>query len=725
MKKIILFNLFLLFGLTLFAQSKLSPDTRVLVSTLKSKDGDMNNFRIRSMGSQKYVSAYVYLNDSSGEKELENLGVKVNTRTSEIVTALIPVDRIEAVAALEAVKYVQIGTKVHQLMDKVRTATMADSVFAGHDLPQAFMGTGVVIGVIDGGFDYGHPAFYNLDKNAFRVKRVWNQNDQGGTPPEGFTYGTELKTEEEILNAGCDRNDATHGTHVAGIASGADTLKNTYFGVAPDADLVFVSMSKQNQAASNVEISDGIKYIYDYAESVGKPCVINMSLGTHVGPHDGTSSFDKIADILQGKGKLLVGAVGNEGDKLMHVSKTFGENLKDSLSTFIQFIPGIAAGNIDIWGDEDMKFTLQFHVYKTSTNKICKYFDIIDVSDPDGNEVLHSLSMAKDYVKGTIHVVTEISPINNKPHAYISLGVSAVDGDCYVAISIKPQTPGSVNVWTEAAMTTFDNYYVPGYVKGNNSSTAGEIGGSGKKIISVGAYTSKNRYNDFSGQAYSTKEKLDRLVSYSSCGPTPDGRMKPDITAPGSMVASAISNYYRSAVVANKVNWQGEEYIYGFMEGTSMAAPCVTGILATWLQASPDLTPERVRRILKETAIRDSYTGEIPDGDNKWGFGKINAWEGIKAVLLPDGIEMVSSSNIPGIVIMQSGESCRILFTKELGETFVLVYDLNGMLVHRLNMGKTTAGEELSVNLGDLSKGLYIVKVQSNQALATSKISVK
>ncbi len=132
------------------------------------------------------------------------------------------------------------------------------------------------------------------------------------------------------MSARVDTEGEYHGSHVAGIATGADK-KSGYHGVAPDADIVFVSFGQ-----NSVDIPNAVKYIFDYAESVGKPCVINMSLGSHMGPHDGTSTIDRFFDSVVGPGRILVGAAGNEGGKRLHVHKTFTEDDK-TLKTILGF----------------------------------------------------------------------------------------------------------------------------------------------------------------------------------------------------------------------------------------------------------------------------------------------------------------------------------------------------------------------------------------------------
>ncbi|MFR0835150.1 MAG: hypothetical protein ACLSG8_02135 [Barnesiella sp.] len=96
-------------------------------------------------------------------------------------------------------------------------------------------------------------------------------------------------------------------------------------------------------------MTDAIKYIYDYADEQEIPAVINMSLGTEMGPHDGTSLRDIMADEMAGEGRILVGAAGNNGLVDMHISKTFTLE-DDTLFAGVAFLEGFSGvGEIQVW----------------------------------------------------------------------------------------------------------------------------------------------------------------------------------------------------------------------------------------------------------------------------------------------------------------------------------------------------------------------------------------
>src|SRR5690606_10063117 len=124
-------------------------------------------------------------------------------------------------------------------------ATRVDSVHAGLGaLPSQFHGKDVVVGIIDAGYDYRHPALFDTTGAAYRVKRIWEQVVTG-TPPTGFTYGNEIADSLSMWIAGSDM-PISHGAHVSGIAAGSgygSVGNNQYRGIADAADIVLVGIT--------------------------------------------------------------------------------------------------------------------------------------------------------------------------------------------------------------------------------------------------------------------------------------------------------------------------------------------------------------------------------------------------------------------------------------------------------------------------------------------------
>lgn len=695
------------------AQTKISPYTARLVKTIEKAE-------LR----QTYIPAYIHVDSDFDVSQLHKLGVKTNLVLSNVLTARIPTGSIEQVAALDGVRYVDAGTAAKPMMNVVRQATGIDDVHAGTGLTGTFTGTGVVVGVIDQGFQYDHVTFYDSDLSNLRIKRVWEQDWTGGTAPEGYSYGGEITTADELAYYSGDVTSSSHGSHVAGIAAGAYSSDGSaYYGAAPDADIVLVSYGETTD--NNVNLSDAVAYIFDYAEQQGKPCVVNLSLGTQMGPHDGTSSFDIVCDALQGEGRLLVGSVGNFGAYNCHVSKTFSSYSDEPLQTLVSYNDDVEdGGEIDVWGSEDMGMTVQVFIY-----------DKYSGTKKDSVEVSASLAAtgSADYTwqsnaTGSVTITSEVNPLNNKPHIYISLDITRFKSKSCVGIAIKPMTAGEVHAWTDGNYIVFTDDGEAGMTCGDNDYTLAEIGGTGTNIISVGAYITRDyMWYETDTTPISIGETLGDLGSFSSHGPTVDGRLKPFITAPGGAIVSALNSndaYISSQYVVKTVTQNSSSHYFGLMEGTSMAAPVVTGILATWLQANPSLTPDRAKEIIKATAVQNEYTGEIAgEGDDRWGHGIIDAWNGIKeCVNDAAGVSNIVADNNGTAMYWAGNGLCRLLFTAATGNVSIDLVTADGRLVGSYTAEQFDAADEISIEVPQTGHGVYLLRVKGNDVNKTYKI---
>lgn len=600
----------------------------------------IDRFNLIFIGNELFVNSFLIVSEEFDNSEFESKGGLVNSKSQNIVTASVPVNRLNEVIQVDGILYVQIAEKVERAMDAARNSTWVNWVHQGLQLPQAYFGTGVVIGVIDGGFDYTHPNFFDgTGSNNYRVKRVWEQNATSGTPPSGYSYGRELTTQTNILNAQRDVTNNSHGTHVAGIAGGAGGGANTtYMGVASQSDLVFVSTTM-----TDIGVADGIAYIINYANSVNKPCVINMSLGKHIGPHDGMSAFDQYCDGIVGNGKILVGSAGNEGANPLYIGKTYTSS-DNTLYSFVQF-PNSSNGTngvtfIDIWGNPNQNYDVAVNIYNTNTNSFEDWTPYIQANS---NSTFNYTLYDNDFFAPDpciVTIATSLYPVNNKRNVQILIDHTAQDDNYRWAMVEIIASTGQTKMWAATGGAQFTNAGKPlPWLTGSTNSTIGEVGGTGNSIISVGAYTSKNAWTAYNGAPQSTTGTIGAIASFSSKGPTADNRTKPDITAPGNILASSVSRFDASYTSTSPRTVSGvtngtNTWWFGMMEGTSMASPMVTGIIALWLQAYPYLNPTQALNLVKQNAWTDSYTGTIPlTGNNTWGWGKIDAHEGLVDLL--------------------------------------------------------------------------------------------
>lgn len=706
MKFTYLFIMTLLAFTNVWGQSKVSPFT---ANYMKK-----HHAVTRSVTEDDVVSGYLHTEGISDVASLQNLGVKVNLQLDGILTVRMPLSAIPSLQQLPFVKYIQIGTPVHPMMDKARLSAGVDKVHSAEGLQMPFTGKGVVVGIIDGGFDYTHPAFIDDATGDLRIKRVWEQGSTKGAVPAAFGYGVELTSEEAILAAGADVSTQSHGTHVAAMATGTfRTEDNPYYGIATDADIVLVS--KGAITANSANISDAIAYIYNYADSVGKPCVINMSLGWHQGPHDGTSAFDQVADQLQGPGRVLVGSMGNYGNDAVHVSKYFTGAEDTPLQSMISYkiTPSKTniGGEIDIWGDKGMAFDLKIVAVRTNDGSELFASELMNVAAAEG--VTKEITLSARGISGNVLVTTEVNPLNGKPHAFVTLGVESRAMAMTVGIEVIPRSAGTVHAWTDAVYTTFETDVPAGWTPGDKERTLCEIGGTGNGIISVGAYVTSNTYTELgSSQIKKTDEKLGELATFSSVGPTVDGRMKPDVIAPGTFIVSAVNSYdsYKSSYpTASAFVWNDRTYNYAYMQGTSMAAPFVSGVVATWLQACPSLDSGLLRSVFQKTAVNDEFTNSLTCG-----YGKIDAYAGLKEVLnLAAKIEGVEDASSANILVRRTSHGLCLCFTRPMEDPVVQLYDASGMLLHSQSFTAVEAGQILSLPFASLPCGFYLLRVGS------------
>lgn len=442
---------------------------------------------------------------------------------------------------------------------------------------------GLVVGVFDSGFDYTHPAFLDAD-GRLCISRVWEQGTDG-RHPEGYDYGLELTTSQDIMAAGADTDEQSHGSHVAARAL-------QYAGTCDGTELVIVA--KTAARLDEQQLRDGIRYIFDYAESVGKPCVINLSLGNNMGPHDGTSEFDRFVDSIVGPGRIIVGAAGNSGASTCHLS-TDGAPLRSFL---IYRTEKSTQGTVDIWGSRGMQYSVQLCATQYVNGNVSSQSEVVVVGG-EAQPQTYVWAPSTGRLKGTFTFVSEISPLNDCPHARLDIDQTSAAMNYDLAVCITPLTAGTVHAWADDITSSFHNRDRADYAMGDNLYTIKELGSTADSIISVGAMDTAHQ-----------------IIAMSSHGPRIDGTVKPNVYAFGDNVESALNSfdrYQETYPYTRTVTREGRDYHYGLMTGTSMAAPMVTGIVGTWLRHNPRLTPGGAMAMMDPDRLIDPERG-LSDG---------------------------------------------------------------------------------------------------------------
>lgn len=676
---------------------KLSPDTRLRIENRGKK------FAARISDEQaETMRVFIAFEKGFDLNSLLIPGVTLQSVFEKVVTADATVAAIRQLAEMDGVRYIQMASDTKLLNDWGRADLHVDDVHSntGNALTQGFTGKGVVVGMIDLGVEYGHHAFYASDGSGLRIRRAWQQNDFNGPHPAGYDYGRELTSEAEMLLQTYDSKSDFHGSHTMGTAAGGGDLPTKYYGMAPDADIVFVSFNSQD----NTTIADGIKYIFDYADEMDMPCVINMSIGSHHGPHDGTSFLDQIIDEMSGPGRIIVGACGNEGESRMHASKTFTESDK-TMKTMLTFSDKQShkLHYLDIWGTPGSNLKVRMAVFNSLKGQLVDQGNVFDTNNPNQSVVGYFTYMNNQGIDMDAMVYGEINPENNSPHVWVEAEVLEMGQGRMPGLIIEGDPGATVHVWNEG-LHEFSSNNKSGFTDGDQNCTVGEVGGTAKRIISVGSYDSREsipvqRNYKIDMSSLSTYQQYRHSV-FSSYGPTADGRIVPTVVAPGMPVISALNRYAMSSEeIADfhsdyTTGPDGRKYYYFYNMGTSMSAPHVAGIVALMLQANPELTPEQAKDIMQSTADTWAEMGEVPN--NSYGAGRINALNCVKEALAlgdPGSVEAVDVAD--NSTRVWGSDGMIHVLTPAVGAT-LRIYSVTGAILHEQTLDSTSADIDAS-----------------------------
>jgi len=634
-------------------------------------------------------------------------GVTVQSVSGNIIVVEMPLSKISEISRWEHVKSVKASLERQLLLNKSYLETRLNLVHQGLGLDTTYEGEDVVVGIIDSGIDEEHPDFN--DSEGSRILYLWDMSGSGNAP-SGFTYGREY-TKADIDAGNCYQTDGYsgqgHGTHVAGIAAGNGRAKSGYIGAAPKADIIFVKGFRNSAGFSDGDVINGCKYIFQKASAIGKKAVINLSLGGHVGPHDGTTSFEKGLSNLTGQGKIIVASAGNEGEDDIHLSYTTGgSDLATSKQTVFSVSTGVSLCFIDLWYPSGT-VNVSLKAYQKSNGNVLATLDpaIKPGEYAEGNFTVGSTTYAKYYIDAT----NTSDPGNGYNEALIVLSTEGVYDPTDVYWGLITYGTGTLDAWISngvflnASGTEVEN-------PDNDKSIA--IPGTCKDVFAVGSYVTKNTWVSMDGNTYiQTGATIDELSTFSSHGPSYDGRLKPEITAPGEVIVAALSGdlLLGSEIPKSHVISGGELRKF---QGTSMAAPQVTGTIALLLQKHPIANYDTLLTSFKSTSVSDSKTGSTPN--YLWGYGKMDAYEAFMAMGESENVQD-NSSGILSRNILASNNLSSVLIPYAIPESessLMLkldIFDVLGRKVRSFSIQKNKTF--ISVDLSSFASGMYFYRV--------------
>lgn len=655
-------------SLAMIANDKFSAPTQLFLQNYAngiSQQASKSVFsKTKAINGEETMDCFILLNSKS-TAQLKALGVTITGEFDDVVTALVPMSKVEQVANLDIVKQIAVAQTAQAYTDQAKNVTKAYQAWNGtsNGLPQNYRGTGVVIGVIDTGMDFNHRFFYDSSGNT-RVKAVYLPNAtsaNGGTAPQVGTTtlsGYHYTTPAQIAALTTDDNAESHGTHTTGCAGGSQV--GNYGGMAPDCDLVMCGLGDN---LSQTSIVNSAKYIANYAKSVGKPCVISISLGSNMGPHDGSSyicrAYDQVATQY---GAVILLSSGNEGDAYGYAKKTLSSE-SDAFAIFHESATGAAnvggssyygAAYMDIWGRTNDQLKLKVLVVNRNTGAIVYTSDEITSST--------TLNNFGSYFNSSSNVEISFSSSNNRKNIFIHPTMSGAKNSNYRLAYIVTSTAGNtIDAWCEGGSAS--RIAISGNISGYTLSLGQQDGTMsddicGSKTISVGAMASRTSYNGY--------YNINDVAYFSSYGTDVKGTDHPLITAPGHVVISSLNGYdsYNGQYgTSYSVSFNGRTHKWGEMSGTSMSTPIAAGVVALYLQANPELDVNGVKDAIANTAT--AYVNPTSPPKQR-GYGIINALSGISYIL--------QQSALPRIIASKT----EVNMTGYVGDTITTTVNLEG-----------------------------------------------
>ena len=643
MNRLIVFLLFIFTSLGIIAQrpryEKMSPFVReAMASALATK------LFTRSQSDDRLLTAFVRIDGNSAEV-LRQYGCKELARVGDISIAAIPLSNLGALSCGKQVKRIETGRRCSIQMDTTRLVVNAEKVYTSEGLSQSYTGHGVVVGVQDIGFDLTHPNFYSADMSQYRIKALWDQLSRD-TIGSTLYVGRDYVGRDALLELGhpIDGETQTHGTHTAGIAAGSGAEGNgavsPYRGMACDADLVLVDNAADN--ASLIDPRDyykftyatdalGFKYIFDYAERMHQPCVINFSEGSSQDFHGYDQLYYELLAKLIGPGRIIVSSAGNDGARNSYIHKNIG---KERAGAFIM-------GNekrFSCTAKSKQTFTFRVSVYDNVASP-----QIVDISTVNVCNAQDSLLTDSLLVGGKKYIWRVLA----YPNSY---DTSETAYDIQISSPSKLGDSPQVSLQVMGRDADIELYRMSGYMFPHSLDPVLDAGdcrytifspSSSPDVICVGSTSYRTQFVNYLGEkkVYDSGQKGIRS-SFSAMGPTLDGRIKPDVMAPGQNIISSYSTFFINnpknvnASVKSDVRhfeYNGRTYAWNANAGTSMSAPVVTGAIALWLQADPTLTPADCLEIFAKTCTH--YDASLSYPNNLYGYGQIDVAAGLREVL--------------------------------------------------------------------------------------------
>lgn len=504
-------------------------------------------------------------------KQYANEVTEIVELYNEYAIVTVPETMINRVAEWPEVEYIE---KPKRLYFQIARAKSASCISLVQVPPLGLTGKGVLVGIVDSGIDYRHPMFISRDGTS-KIRYFWDQSAEG-IPPKGYTIGNEW-TQEMLTEALLDTENqrvpdvSGHGTGVAAIAAGNE-------GVAYESEIIAVRLGqpRKDSFPRTTELMQAVNYVIEKALEIGQPIAVNLSFGNTYGSHAGNSLVETYLNDMANYWKsVIVVGTGNEGNAAGHTE----ENLTEGRNVDVPFVV------------QNYETSLNIQIWKSYLDDI-----LLELVSPSGERAgyFQPILGAQRFTLGRTEILLyygEPSPYS----VYQEIFVDFLPRESYLdsgqwRFRLVPQkiVDGRVNFWmpTHTTLNSGTRFLNP------TPEHTLTIPATADKVIAVAAYDSiRGTYADFSGRGYTT-----------------NGNVKPDLAAPGVGIRTAAPN---------------NQYVY--VDGTSFAAPFVTGSAALLMQYGiingndPFLYGEKVKAYLQYGAKPLQGFQNYPNPQIGWG----------------------------------------------------------------------------------------------------------
>lgn len=605
---------------------------------------ELHNY-LKSISANEMVPLLVEGDQDQIPEIVEQLNGTVRLKVNNLFSIEIPAQNVRTFAAEDAVKLIEFTTaSPKSLSDTMLINSRADLVHQMQaPLRQNYSGKGVLLGVIDSGIEIEHPDFQDSLGNT-RILKIWDQRAAYNASRQAgnYTYGVEWDSTD--INSGiCTHDDNPaeygHGSNVTGAAASNGLANGNLKGIASKVNIVSVAtdFSKVNWLQT---VAEAIDYIFAQADSLNMPCVINASIGTYSGSHDGEDIAARMIDqmIKQKSGRALVAAAGNAGAIPFHLQHNVNNDTLFSWFSYHSQLYNNAGGiYFELWSDTADFNQLYFALGADQPTASAYRFRGRTAFAQGKNRInqLYLDSIMSHNGNRLAYVQTYVE--QSRGRYRMQVGLSGIDSTNY-RFRFESTGVGKLDIWSSFALFRSSNIIgqnlpslaqwpeMAKYQRPDSLQTMVSSFTCLPSVITVANYVNRSTYIDVTQTQRSTGFQGGGISPNSSLGPNRKGQQKPDIAAAGDYMFAAGRLATLQQAIQNdpqKVSPDSMHYRNG---GTSMAAPTVAGMIALLLEQCPDLDYRQIKNALTNSVYTDQFTpSSLPD--YKWGYGKANAFQ--------------------------------------------------------------------------------------------------